>query len=83
MVNDHNLATQSEVDKRDALVKVLREEFANLKKKVTLDNYFSTKSEIQVFSNEIEKFVIKASVKTLDSECAALAKCFTMQIPQI
>ena len=56
----------------------MREEFASLKKKVTLDNYFSTKAEIQVYSNELEKFVIRASVKTLDSECAALAKCFTL-----
>lgn len=46
MVNDQNLATQSEIDRRDALVKVLREEFSSLKKKVTLDNYFSTKAEI-------------------------------------
>jgi len=56
----------------------LREEFASLKKKVTLDAYFSTKAEIAVFSNEIEKFIIEASVKTLDSECNALAKCFTL-----
>ena len=59
----------------------LREEFASLKKKVTLDNYFNTKAEIHVFSNEIEKFIIRSSVKTLDSECAALAKCFTMNVP--
>lgn len=78
MVNDQNLATKSEVERRDALVKALREEFASLKKKVTLDNYFCTKADIQVFSNEVEKFLINASVKTLDAECAALAKCFTL-----
>jgi len=65
------------------MVKSLREEFASLKKKVTLDNYFNTKAEIHVFSNELEKFLIRASVKTLDSECAALAKCFTIQIPNV
>lgn len=56
----------------------MREEFASLKKKVTLDNYFATKAEIQVYSNEIEKFIIQSSVQTLDSECAALSKCFTL-----
>lgn len=65
------------------MVKALREEFASLKKKVTLDNYFNTKAEIQVFSNEIEKFIIRASVKTLDSECVALSKCFTLQVPSV
>ena len=61
-MNDHSLATQTEIKKRDALVKALREEFASLKKKVTLDNYFNTKAEIYVFSNEIEKFLIRGSV---------------------
>jgi hypothetical protein len=63
---------------RDSIVKALREEFAILKKKVTLDNYFNMKAEIYIFSNEIEKFMIRASVKTLDSECLALAKCFSL-----
>lgn len=83
LANDQNLATQSEMQKRDAIVKALREEFASLKKKVTLDNYFNMKAEIYVFSNEIEKFMIRASVKTLDAECNALAKCFAMQVPKI
>lgn len=64
-------------------MKALREEFAGLKKKVTLDNYFNMKAEINVFANEIEKFLIRASVKTLDSECHALAKCFNVQVPKI
>jgi hypothetical protein len=59
------------------MVKALREEFTSLKKKVTLDAYFNTKAEIAVYSNEIEKCLIKASVVTLDSETAALSKCFT------
>lgn len=59
-------------------MKALREEFTGLKKKVTLDNYFNMKAEIYVFSNEIEKFMIRASVKTLDSECLSLAKCFNV-----
>lgn len=50
------------MQKRDALVKALKEEFASLKKKVTLDNYFNTKAEIHLFTNEIEKFLIKASI---------------------
>lgn len=59
-------------------MKTLREEYATLKKKVILDDYFSIKAETKVFSTEIEKMIINASVKTLDSETAALAKCFTL-----
>lgn len=78
LVNDHTAATQNEVQRRDAVIKALRTEFNALKKKVTLDAYFNTKAEISVFSNEIEKFLIRASVQTLDNECTALAKCFTL-----
>ena len=28
--------------------------------------------------DEIEKFIMQASISALDSECAALAKCFTV-----
>lgn len=58
------------------MVKALREEFYALKKKVILDNYFDKKADIAVFSNEIEKLIIQASIKTLDSENTALSKCF-------
>ena len=40
----------------------MRDEFDGIKKKVTLDNYFNMKAEIYVFQNEIEKFMIRASV---------------------
>jgi hypothetical protein len=83
LVNDHSLPTEGDEKRRDLLVKALKEEFSSLKKKVTLDNYFNTKAEIYVFSNEIEKFLIRASVKTLDSECNSLAKCFTLSVPSI
>lgn len=83
LANDHTTATESEQRKKQELITRLREEFAALKKKVTLDSYLSTKADIQVFSKEIEKFLICASVKTLDDECTALAKCFTMQVPTI
>jgi hypothetical protein len=62
LANNQNLSTDSELVKRNKLVQALREEFVNLKKKVTLDNYFNMKAEIHVFSNEIEKFMIRASV---------------------
>jgi hypothetical protein len=81
LVNDNNLATEEEIKRRDEMVIALRAEFLGLKKKVTLDNYFNTKAEISVFKTEIEKLIIEASVKTLDSECHALAKCFTVQVP--
>lgn len=83
LVNDQSLPTEDAVKRRDALVKELREEFLALKKKVTLDSYFNTKAEISVYSNEIEKFLIRASVRTLDSETAALTKCFTLQVPSV
>lgn len=72
-----------ELKNRDDMVKALREEFAGLKKKVILDEYFNTKAEISVYQNEIEKLIIKASIRTLDSESAALAKCFTLQVPSV
>jgi hypothetical protein len=65
------------------MVKALRIEFSAMKKKVVLDEYFTTKSEILLFSNEIEKFIIKASVRALEDEAAALSKCFTMAVPKI
>jgi len=65
------------------MVAALREEFGAYKKKVTLDSYFSTKAEIQVYSSEIEKYLIKASVKTLENETTAIAKCFTISVPKI
>jgi hypothetical protein len=65
------------------MVAALKAEFAGLQKKVTLDNYYNTKAEISVFSNEIEKLIIEASVKTLDAECAALSKCFLLSVPSV
>jgi len=65
------------------MVKALRQEFALLKKKVILDNYYGMKAELAVFGNEIEKLIINASVQTLDSEAEALSKCFTIQVPNI
>jgi hypothetical protein len=76
--DDKTLATKSAEDKRDAMVRALKAEFEAMKKKVTLDTWFTTKAEIELFSNEIEKFIMQASISALDSECAALAKCFTV-----
>lgn len=77
LVSDQNISTTEDLSKRDLLVRALKEEYTSLKKKVNLDFYFNVKAEIIVYSNEIEKLIIKASVKTLDSEASALAKCFT------
>ena len=46
MVNDQNISTVIELQRRDDIVKALREEFASIKKKVILDDYFNTKAEI-------------------------------------
>lgn len=56
--NDQTLATKPLEEKRDAMVKALRAEFDAMKKKVTLDTWFTTKAEIELFSNEIEKFLM-------------------------
>ena len=61
----------------------LKEEFRAQKKKVTLDNFYSTKAEIMVLSNEIEKFITMASVEALEAEHTALAKCFVLSQPKI
>ena len=46
LANDHTTATESEQRKKQELIARLREEFAALKKKVTLDSYLSTKADI-------------------------------------
>ena len=65
------------------MVAKLKEEFLLQKKKVTLDQYYTTKAEIQVLSNEIEKHITRASVQTLDAEHAALSRCFNLSQPKI
>ena len=65
------------------MVKQLRKEFRAQKKKVTLDSLYSTKAEILVLSNEIEKHITRAAVLTLDAEHTALSRCFTASQPKI
>jgi hypothetical protein len=43
------------------MIKLLTEEFNEMKKKVCYDNLYTNKAEIQVLKNEIEKFIIKAA----------------------
>lgn len=79
----YSLATATEEEHRDRMIASLQEEFRAQKKKVTYDSYYSTKAEIMVLSNEIEKLLTRASVQTLDAENAALARCFTLSQPKI
>ena len=65
------------------MVDALKKEFTMQKKKVTLDQFFTTKAEILVLQNEIEKHIMRASVQTLDAETAALVKCFEREVPKI
>lgn len=46
LANDHTTATGIEQRKKQELITRLREEFAALKKKVSLDSYLSTKADI-------------------------------------
>jgi hypothetical protein len=80
---EYSLATTTEEDHRNKMIEHLKEEFRAQKKKVTLDNFYSTKAEIMVLSNEIEKHITRASVQTLDAEHSALSKCFTLSQPKI
>ena len=74
---------ESDEAKRDKLVAVLKEEFNQMKKKVTLDNYFSNLAQKRVLANEIEKEIIRASVRALDGETAGLTRCFTLAVPKV
>lgn len=65
------------------MVRQLKLEFQAQKKKVTLDAYFSTKAEVQMCTSELERLLIEASVRMLDSESHALAKCFTLSVPSL
>ena len=80
---NYSLATATEEEHRDRMVAKLKEEFRAQKKKVTLDSFYTTKAEIMVLSNEIEKHITRASVQTLDAEHAALSRCFTLSQPKI
>jgi len=65
------------------MIKLLNEEFTEMKKKVAFDNIYTNRAEVQVLKNEIEKLLIKASIQTLESENAALTKCFSLAVPSI
>jgi|Laugresu1bdmlbsd_1035121.scaffolds.fasta_scaffold180290_1 hypothetical protein len=65
------------------MVDALQKEFKAMKKIVNLDTWFTTKAEVELFSNEIEKFLMQASISTFDAECAALSKCFTVAVPTV
>ena len=65
------------------MIEHLKLEFNAQKKKVTYDNYYSTKAEIMVLSNEIEKHITRASVRAIDAETSALTRCFAVSQPKI
>jgi hypothetical protein len=78
-----NLVNKTEEQKRDDLIKELKEEFSIMKKKVTLDNYFKTLADKRVLSNEIEKEIVRASVRALDTETTALTRAFTLAVGKV
>jgi hypothetical protein len=65
------------------LTEALRAEFHTMKQKVTWDNYFAVLAEKRVLANEIEKEIIRASVRALDDETTALERCFTQSMGKI
>ena len=81
--DNYSLSTMKEEEERDKMVAVLRQEFSSMKKKVTLDNTFTTQAETVVLKNEIEKHITRASIQTLSNEHEALSKCFTFSVPKI
>jgi hypothetical protein len=64
-------------------VRELKREFTIMKKKVTLDNYFKTLADKRVLANEIEKEIVRASVRALDVETTALTRAFTLAAGKI
>ena len=81
--DNYSLSTMNEEVERDKMIAVLREEFASMKKKVTIDNSFTTAAEIEVLRNEIEKHLCRAAVETLDGEVVALQRCFGLSVAEI
>jgi hypothetical protein len=65
------------------MIKLLNEEFTEMKKKVAFDNIYTNKAEIQVLKNEIEKFIVRAATQTLENENQALSMCFLKAVPTI
>lgn len=53
-----------------------------MRRKVAFDGIYTTKAEIQVLKNEIEKFIINAATQTLENECTALTKTFEISVPE-
>lgn len=81
--SDYSLATTTEEEHRAKMIELLKDEFRAQKKKVTLDSFYSTKAEIMILSNEIEKHITAASVRALDGETAALTRCLAISQPKI
>ena len=83
LIADNTLATEEQHQKHQAMVKAMREEFKQLKKKVAIDTYYGLKAAVAVYGNELEKLIIQASIHCLDAESRALEKCFNLQVPSL
>ena len=81
--DNYSLSTMDEEVEREKMIAVLREEFTAMKKKVTLDNSFTTSAETEVLRNEIEMHLCRAAIDTLQGEQRALTKCFQLAVPQV
>jgi hypothetical protein len=64
-------------------VKALEEEQRRMKRNVLLDSILTARAQIAVHSQEIERFVISAAVRTLDGESGALANCLKNQAAEV
>ena len=65
LIADNTLATDEQHERHQAMVKAMREEFKQLKKKVAIDTYYGLKAQVAVYGNELEKLVILASIECL------------------
>lgn len=54
-------------------------ELRGMRRKVLLDSVLTRRAEIVVYRNEIQRFLIQAAVKTLDSETIAITNCLKLQ----
>ena len=63
---------------QELMIRQVHEEIKAQNVKVVRNRYYTTKAEMLVYRDEVDKLLVQAAVQCLDSETQALAKCFTI-----
>ena len=61
----------------------ISQKLKDLQMKALKDTVFACKSEIVVLTREIEKQLVKAAIRVVEDESAALTACFSMTSKQV